>query len=259
MVLAVSLATALAIPSLFLSTLCTWVRILLRFFDYLHTSAPGKVLVNAFSDPAPCLCTFLSTFCAPRSWLLVVPTCSATLSNQAFRIVYLYMYLHFFRSSNPRSSKCELPLRFGRSLLQHLKKQNSFGRNYRLTPRQCVHGKSVRKDLSARLALHLLSVTSPIAVGVPDQLLATIQFRHGHPHKSIGSALQITCRLLEHCVQDRWPSCEDIYKSNVRSNCLKLQPIISILQARVDAAGNAAEMIVRACVSDLVGALLFSD
>ena len=44
---------------------------------------------------------------------------------------------------------------------------------------------------------------------------------------------------LDH-MQDRGPICCDIYKSDVRSHCLKLQLIIDSVQSRVDAAGKAA-------------------
>ena len=73
------------------------------------------------------------------------------------------------------------------------------GGDHRLSPRERVQRNAACKDFARGLALPASSVTNVIDVGVSDQLDTTIQVPHGHPHKSIGSALQVTSQsLLEH-------------------------------------------------------------
>ena len=67
-------------------------------------------------------------------------------------------------------------------------------------------------------------------------------FCQGHP--GLGFRSLSIRRLSLDNMQDRGLSCYDNYTSNVRSFCLKLQSIINTFQARVDAVGRVAEIVV---------------
>ena len=66
----------------------------------------------------------------------------------------------------------------------------------------------------------------------------------GAPWLGVFRAGQSVRRQSLDNMQYRGLGCCDICNSNARSLCLKLQLIIGSLQARVDAAGKAAEIIV---------------